>query len=164
MKKQRGQAYPGVVITVTILAIAVIFAIIFAHKPCSKHGKHAVVKGEFLKPTDDGQGRYAYKDDDGDWFIYYWMLTSDNSYYAARDEGGYTYRSIDLPKNGTWEALDREPPEDEVVADNVEEQIAETEQGLPETESQFEEPSESAPSESAPDASSDSGGDGGGGD
>jgi uncharacterized membrane protein YgcG len=181
MHKQRGQANGLVVTLVAVAIVLIIMAISLKHCGDDKHsrrhahGKHTTVTGEFLKPSPDGRGRYAYQDD-GNWYIYYWIIT-DNSRY------GDGYRTPTLPDGGSWIKVDEEPDAEQVVQSNVQEQIAETEAGVPETEQEFTanetdienqsvepenttEPS-AEPSEppSSPDSSpSDSGGDSGGGD
>lgn len=183
MRKQRGQANGVVVVLVAIAIILIIAAISLSHSDKKKHhGKHMTVSGEFLKPTADGRGRYAYQSDNGnDWYIYYWIMTDNNRYYAPYDGGGYTYTTISLPAGGTWVKSD-EPEEDEVIASNITEQVAETNAGVPETEEEFQtenqtdienqsvepenttEPSAepSTPDSSPSDSGGDSGGDGGG--
>jgi cell division protein FtsN len=182
MRKQRGQAN-GLVVTLIVVAIVlIIMAISLKHcgddKHSRRHGKHTTVTGEFLKPSPDGRGRYAYQDD-GNWYIYYWIMT-DNSRY------GDGYRTPALPDGGSWVKVDEEPDAEEVVQSNVQEQVAETEAGVPETESEFtanetdienqsvepenttepssepSTPSDSSPSDSGGDSGGDGGGDGGG--
>jgi hypothetical protein len=182
MHKQRGQGNTGLIFVLVAIAIVFIIAAIALHqedqKPKHHHGKHTVVKGEFLTPTPDGRGRYAYQNDGGDWYIYYWMMTSNNSYSYATPPPLTGYA---LPSGGQWAKVSEEPDEDEVVEQENEE-IAETNTNVPETESDWQtenqtdienqsvepenttEPSstpESSPSDSGSDSGGDSGGDGG---
>ena len=186
--KQRGQGNTGLIFVLVAVAIVFIIAAIALnhngdkHSHSRRHGKHTVVKGEFLTPTQDGRGRYAYQNDGGDWYIYYWMMT-DNSRYSYSTPPPLT--GYVLPSGGQWAKV-TEPDEDEVVEQENEE-IAETDTDVPETESAWQTenqtdienqsvepentvepssepstPSDSSPSDSGGDSGGDGGGDGGG--
>jgi|SRR5579863_3307476 len=184
MHNQRGRANGVVIFLIAFAIFAIGFAIILNHSnPGSSrrhvaHGKHIVAKGEFLKPTTDGHGRYTYQADDGNWYIYYWLMTDSNSSYYS--SGSYTPLST-LPSGGTWSRAEQ-PQTEEIVGEQTEE-VAEANTGVPETEQEFTtenqdgienqsvepentvEPSNSEPSspDSSPsDSGGDSGGDGGG--
>lgn len=186
--KQRGEASPLVITLVAVAIVLIIMAISLKHcgdnnHSSRRHGKHTVVKGEFLTPTSDGRGRYAYQNDGGDWYIYYWMMT-DNSRYSYSTPPPLT--GYALPSGGQWTKVTDEPDEDEVI-EQENEAIAETDSNVPETESAWQienqtdienqsvepenttepsaepsTPSDSSPSDSGGDSGGDGGGDGGG--
>lgn len=189
---QKGQTNTAILIFFVLL-FCLILAIAFSPSKNTKRyharGKHTVVHGEFLQPTADKRGRYAYEDDAGDWWIYYWNLNS-NAYYVSGADTAQSSTPGKLPDGGFW-AKTTEPVKPDEIVGLQDEEIAETQAGLPETEAEWTtenetdvenqsvepentaEPSNSSQPESAPDTSSpdsgdtggaDSGGDGGGGD
>ncbi len=151
---------PLVVALVAAVIVLIIIVAVVRHSPCDKHVKKMHVTGELLTPTADGHGRYAYKADDGDWWVYYWIITSNDGYSAPNS----------LPPGGTWSRLPQAPEEDEILINDVPEEVDETNAGEPETEAEVENQStesegtveQSEPSESTPD--SDAGDASGGGD
>lgn len=128
------------------------------------HGHRASVKGKFLTPTGDGRGRYAYQDNSGNWFIYYWLLMPGNSYtsYYSNPTPNFTAPTT-LPAGGSWQKTEVAPDVKEIVAE-VEEPVAETDAGLPETDNEFEVENQSVEPENyeAPGENDSGGGDGGG--
>jgi hypothetical protein len=125
-----------VVVLVAVAIVLIIAAISLSHsdkKSHRTHGHRTVVKGEFLTPTQDGRGRYAYQNDGGDWYIYYWMMTSNNSYsYSAPPPlTGYA-----LPSGGQWTKVTDEPDEDEVI-EQENEPVIENDSNVPETEAEW---------------------------
>jgi uncharacterized membrane protein YgcG len=175
-RNQRGQANIGPIIVVVLVAFVlalIVVSVSRSSKTTAHHhrSKHVVAKGEFLKPTADGHGRYTYQADDGNWYIYYWMMTNNSTYDTSN-------LPPSLPSGGTWSKAEQ-PQTEEVVGQQTEE-VAEANAGTPETEEEFTtenqtdienqsvepentvEPSE--PSSSPDSSPSDSGGDSGGGD
>src|SRR5271157_5138476 len=147
MRNQRGRANGVIIFLIAFAIFAIGFAIILNHSnPGSSrrhiHGKHVVARGEFLKPVGEGnakQGRYAYRGDDGNWYIYYWMMQNNNSDYYTTDAGTgiWTYQPpIGLPTGGTWGKLEQPPVEEEVLG-QAPETVAEADAGTPEDESTF---------------------------
>ncbi len=163
MRNLPSKRHRSIRLSLICVAIVAIFAgfAIASHNE-KKSLRQVSVKGEFLKPeTIKGArtGEYTYKDDQGDWWVYSWVL-SDNS-----AQNNYSSSST-LPRGGLW-ARGQAPTEEEVLAEE-EENITETEVENSNNASETSEPSTDSDAEGSDSGSSsaDSGGEGdaGGGD